>query len=249
MLPFNFMETNMLTNKEFVDQLDAENEALFKASAIQVEHFFDGTKPAEIYIDHFEGALINERWNLLEISRAIADATPETTEEELTLLNKQATDELKHLRLVRQVLEHLTNKPVDLEELTRRWEPRMKDKGASIINKFGGHDDPIALSLYQVIAEGRASACWHQMSVSIKDPFIAERYAEISKDEKFHSNIGKWKLEQLVNTKEERAHAQDLARKMRYESYRISCRGTQEVPEARKLMEESYGFDFTPDLG
>jgi rubrerythrin len=239
----------VLTNKEFIAQLDTENEALFKASAIQVEHFFDGSKSKEVYIDHFEGALINERWNLLEIAQAIADATPATSEEELTLLAKQANDELKHLRLVRQVLEHLTGKEVDLEELTRRWEPRMKDKGASIINKFNGHNDPIALSLYQVIAEGRASACWQQMSESIEDTFISERYAEIAKDEKFHSNIGKWKLEQLLVTEEDRAHAQDLASKMRYESYRISCRGTQEVAEARKLMEETYGFDFTPDLG
>lgn len=231
----------MKTANEFVEELARDNDALFRASAMQVKAYFESKPSKEELVDHFTGRMVNERMNLVEISKKIAEMPADTDTEELRLLSKQAQDEAEHFSMVKEVIEHLTGKPVDLQAAQDSWETRVKNKGASLIKDFKCHEDPIALALYQMTAEGRAEAVWNQMAETIEDEFISKRYAKIARDEGFHSKIGKWKLRQLVESPEAQAHAQELISKMRKELYRISCAGTMALPEARKIVEEAYG--------
>jgi rubrerythrin len=232
----------MKSVKQFVKELAEDNNALFQASAMQVKAYFESDISKEELVDHFTGRMVNERMNLVEISKAISELPATTSVEELTLLSKQAQDEAKHYKLVKEVIEHMTGEEVDLQKAVDSWETRVKNKGASLINQFDCHNDPIALALYQMCAEGRAGAVWNQMAETIEDEFISKRYAKIARDEIFHSKIGAWKLEQLVDTPEAQAHATELVAKMRKELYRISAAGTKYVPEARELMEKSYNY-------
>jgi rubrerythrin len=234
----------MKTAKQFVKDLAKDNETLFKASAMQVKAYFESKPSKEELVDHFTGRMVNERMNLIEISKTIAELPANTSVEELQLLAKQALDESIHYRLVKEVIEHLTEEEVDLEAATASWQTRITSKGAALIEKFNAHEDPIALALYQTIAEGRAEAVWDQMAETIEDDFISKRYARVARDEGFHSNIGKWKLEQLVTTPEAQAHAAKLALAMRKELYRISCINTKAVPEARVMMEQAYNYTY-----
>lgn len=234
----------MKSAKQFVEELSAENDALFKASAMQVKAYFESKPSQDELVDHFKGRMVNERMNLVEISKKISEMPLSTSTEELTLLAKQAQDEANHYRMVREVIEHITGAEVDLEEAASQWETRLKNKGASLIAKYNAHEDEIALALYQTIAEGRAEAVWNQMAETIEDEFISHRYAKIARDEGFHSNIGKWKLEQLVTTPETQAHAAKVAMEMRKDLYAISAKGTKFLPEAAALVEEAYDFKF-----
>jgi rubrerythrin len=233
----------MKTAKQFVKELEQGNEALFKASAMQVKAYFESEPSQAELVDHFTGRMVNERMNLVEISRAISEMPATTSVKELQLLSRQASDEAKHFKMVKEVIEHITGEEVDLQAAVDSWETRVKNKGASLINEFDAHNDGIAMALYQMCAEGRAEAVWNQMAETIKDEFISTRYAEIARDEGFHSKIGAWKLEQLVETPEAQAHAAELVAKMRKELYRISCAGTKYVPEAKQLMEQAYDME------
>ena len=231
----------MKSANEFVEELAQENEVLFRASAMQTKAYFESQPSKEALVDHFTGRMVNERMNLVEISKQISELPASTDTEELRLLSQQAQDEAEHYNMVKEVIEHLTGEPVDLQAATDAWETRVKSKGASLINQFNCHEDPIALALYQMTAEGRAEAVWNQMAETIQDPFISKRYAKIARDEGFHSKIGKWKLRQLVHTPESQQHAREIISQMRKELYRISCSGNMALPEARKMIEEAYG--------
>jgi rubrerythrin len=236
----------MKTAKQFVKELADSNQALFQASKMQVKAYFESKPSKDELVDHFKGRMVNERMNLVEISKKIAEMPATTSVTELELLSKQAQDEAVHYKLVKEVIEHITGEEVDLQEAIDSWETRITSKGASLIQKYEAHDDPIALALYQTIAEGRAEAVWDQMAETIDDEFISTRYAKIARDEGFHSNIGKWKLEQLVVTQEDQARALELADQMRKDLYAISAKNTKFVPEARDLMEKTYNYTYVP---
>ena len=236
----------MKSAKEFVNELVAANEALFTASKLQVKAYFESKPSKEELVDHFTGRMVNERMNLVEISKKIAELPADTSVTELQLLSKQALDESVHYKLVKEVIEHMTGEEVDLQAAVDSWETRITSKGASLIKKYEAHQDPIALALYQTIAEGRAEAVWNQMAETIEDEFISGRYAKIARDEGFHSNIGKWKLEQLVTTPEAQARAAELAMEMRKDLYAISAKNTKFVPEAKELMEKTYNYKYVP---
>lgn len=240
---------NMKTPEQFVNELAKSNETLFKASAMQVKAYFESDLSTEELVDHFTGRMVNERMNLVEISKKIAEMPADADVEELQLLSKQAHDEAKHYSMVKEVIEHITGKEVDLQAAVDSWETRVKNKGASLINQFNAHEDEIALALYQMCAEGRAGAVWNQMAETIEDDFISHRYAKIARDEIFHSKIGAWKLKKLVTTQEAQDHAENLAHEMRKELYRISCDGTKMVPEAREMMEQVYKYTYTQQQG
>jgi rubrerythrin len=232
------------TAKQFVDELVANNQTLFKASAMQVKAYFESKPSKEELVDHFTGRMVNERMNMVEIAKKIAEMPKDADVIELQLLSKQVLDEALHYRLVKEVIEHLTDEPVDLEAAIDSWETRITSKGAALIEEFEAHEDPIAMALYQTIAEGRAEAVWHQMAETIEDEYISSRYVKVARDEGFHSNIGKWKLEQLVDTPEAQAHALALADQMRKKLYKISCINTKPVPEAREMMEKAYNYEY-----
>ena len=106
----------MLTSKEFVAKLVADNQALFQASQHNVKAYFDSKPAQEELVEHFVGRMVNERMNMVEISQAIAHMPADADPVELQLLTQQAHDEAVHFRLVKEVIEHIQGSPVDVED-------------------------------------------------------------------------------------------------------------------------------------
>ena len=86
--------------KQFIKKMAKDNQALFTASEMQVEAYFDSNPSQEQLVEHFVGRMVNERMNMTEISAKIANMPASTPVEELTLLTKQAQDEAKHFGMV-----------------------------------------------------------------------------------------------------------------------------------------------------
>ena len=193
----------MLTAKEFVAKIVADNQALFEASQHNVRAYFDSKPPQQELIDHFVGRMVNERMNMVEISRQIAAMPADTDPVDLQLLSQQAHDEAVHFRMVKEVIEHIQGSPVDVQAAIDREASQNTAKGASLLAKYGAETDPAALAAYQLVAEGRAEAVWDEMARCIDDEFISGRYAKIARDEGFHAKIGARALEQLVGTAEQ----------------------------------------------
>jgi hypothetical protein len=53
----------MLSAKEFVKKIQKDNEALFRASQINVKAYFDSKPAQQELVDHFIGRMVNERMN------------------------------------------------------------------------------------------------------------------------------------------------------------------------------------------
>ena len=232
----------MLTGKEFVVKLIADNQALFKASQHNVKAYFDSKPDQQELVDHFIGRMINERMNMVEISRQIVNMSANADPVELQLLSQQAHDEAVHFRLVKEVIEHIQGAPVDVEAAIAKEAAMNTAKGASLLEKYNAQNDEAALATYQLVAEGRAEAVWNQMAECIEDEFIAGRYAKIARDEGFHSKIGARKLEKLVATQEDQDRIADLVALMRRDLYEISCRNTTAADAGKKLVSEAYGW-------
>jgi len=228
--------------KQFVNNIVAENQPLFEASKMNVKAYFD-SKPAQSdMVEHFIGRMVNERMNMIEISNAIANAPVDADPVELQLLAKQAMDEAIHFRLVKEVIEHISGQPVDVEAAIAAEAAKPTAKGAALLAKYEAETDAAALAAYQLVAEGRAEAVWTQMAECIDDAFISGAYAKIAKDEGFHSKIGARKLETLVTTEAEQARVAALVAQMRRDLFDISVNNTMEVPAAKALVTEAYGW-------
>lgn len=232
----------MLTGNEFVAKIKKENQALFKASQINVKAYFDSKPAQEELVRHFIGRMVNERMNMVEIAQSIAAMPASTSAEELALLTKQAYDEANHFRMVRDVIEHITGETLDVEAAIAAEAAKPTAKGAALLAKYEAETDPVALAAYQLVAEGRAEAVWDQMADCVEDEFISKTYAKIARDEGFHANIGGMKLAQLVTTAEQQSAVEVLVGKMRKDLFNISCKNTQEVVAAKELVEEAYGW-------
>jgi 1,2-phenylacetyl-CoA epoxidase catalytic subunit len=188
----------MISGKQFVEKIKKDNSELFNQSRKNVRRFFNSNPSKEHMIQHFRGRMVNEAMNMKAIASEVASAPTSMDVTELELLTKQAQDEAKHFRMVKEVIEHISGKPVDVEAAFAAEAATPQAKGATLLDKYGASSDPAALAAYQLVAEGRAEAVWNEMAECIEDPFISSRYAAIAKDEGFHSNIGGWKLEKLV---------------------------------------------------
>lgn len=232
----------MMTGKQFVAQIKSENEALFKASQMNVKAYFDSKPSQEALVEHFIGRMVNERMNMVEISKQIAELPADTDPVELQLLSQQAHDEAVHFRLVKEVIEHIQGAPVDVAAAIAAEAKADTAKGASLLAKYEATTDAAALAAYQLVAEGRAEAVWNQMAECIADPFISGAYAKIAKDEGFHSSIGARKLEQLAGDAETQARVANLVAQMRKDLFEISCKNTTEVAAAKELVAEAYGW-------
>lgn len=232
----------MLTGKQFVEKLVAENEALFKASQINVKAYFESAPSQEALVEHFIGRMVNERMNMAEISQTIANLPADADPEELQLLAKQAYDEAVHFRLVKEVIEHIQGAPVNVEAAIAAETAKPTAKGASLLAKYEAETDAAALAAYQLVAEGRAEAVWDQMADCIEDEFVSSAYAKIARDEGFHAKIGARKLEKLMDSAEEQARIEALVASMRKDLFDISCKNTMEVPAAKALVAEAYGW-------
>ena len=228
--------------KQFVKKLVEDNQALFKASQYNVKEYFDSNPAQEELVEHFVGRMVNERMNMVEISQAIAQMPADTPTEELELLTRQAQDEARHFRMVKEVIEHMTGKPLDVAAAIAAEAAKPTAKGAGLLAKYGAENDAVALAAYQLVAEGRAEAVWNQMADCIEDEFISTSYAKIAKDEGFHANIGGWKLEKLVQDPATQARVEDLVAKMRRDLYDISCKNTTAAAAGKQLVAEAYGW-------
>jgi len=226
--------------KQFVKKMAEDNKALFKASEMQVEAYFDSNPSQEQLVEHFVGRMVNERMNMVEISAKIASMPASASVEELQLLTKQAQDEANHFRMVKEVIEHITGEELDVEKAIADEAAKPTAKGAALLEKYEANTDPLALAAYQFIAEGRAEAVWNKMAECIEDEYISKTYAKIAKDEGFHANIGARSLELLATDEETQARVEEIARTMRMDLFAVSCMNTTALPEARKLIDEAY---------
>jgi len=231
-----------MNSKEFVAKIVADNQALVRASQHNVKAYFDSKPAQEELVEHFIGRMVNERMNMVEISRAIADMPADADPVELQLLTQQAHDEAVHFRLVKEVIEHISGKPVDVEAAIAAEAAKPTAKGAGLLAKYDAENDPVALAAYQLVAEGRAEAVWDQMAECIEDEFVSKTYAKIARDEGFHSKIGARKLEQLVTDAEIASKVETLVAAMRRDLYEVSCRNTTAAEEGRKLVADAYGW-------
>jgi len=228
--------------KQFVKKLVEDNQALFQASQHNVKAYFDSKPPQAELVEHFVGRMVNERMNMVEISQAIAQMPANTPTEELELLTRQAQDEARHFRMVKEVIEHMTGRPLDVAAAIAAEAANPTAKGAGLLAKYGAENDAVALAAYQLVAEGRAEAVWNQMADCIEDEFISTSYAKIARDEGFHANIGGWKLEKLAQDDATQARVEELVVKMRRDLYDISCKNTTAAAAGKQLVAEAYGW-------
>jgi rubrerythrin len=228
--------------KQFVKKLVEDNQALFQASQHNVKEYFDSKPAQEELVEHFVGRMVNERMNMVEISQAIAQMPADTPTEELELLTRQAQDEARHFRMVKEVIEHMTGQPLDVAAAIAAEAAKPTAKGAGLLAKYGAENDAVALAAYQLVAEGRAEAVWNQMADCIEDKFISTSYAKIARDEGFHANIGGWKLEKLAQDEATQARVEALVVLMRRDLYDISCRNTVAAAAGKQLVADAYGW-------
>ena len=228
--------------KQFVAKIVADSEALYQASEMQVQAYFDNKPTQDQLVTHFVGRMVNERMNMVEIANKVASLPADASAEECAILSKQALDEANHFRMVRDVIEHITGEKLDVEAAIAAEAAKPTAKGAALLEKYEAQTNPVALAVYQTIAEGRAERVWDTMANCIEDEFISSTYAKIARDEGFHSKIGQTKLEELATSPEVQAQVEELARLIRMDLFQISCMNTTALPEARALVTEAYGY-------
>ena len=232
----------MLNPNEFVKKIRNENQALFEASKMNVKAYFENDLSKEEMVDHFIGRMVNERMNMSEISAQIASAEDDADPRELELLSKQAADEAKHYRMVKEVIEHITGEEVNVSQALEAEREADTAKGASLLEKYDAENDEAVLAAYQLVAEGRAEAVWNQMADTIEDSFISGRYREIAKDEGFHSGIGAYMLRKLATSESTQSRVLSIIEAMRKDLFEISCENTVEAKGSRELVNAAYGW-------
>ena len=227
----------MLTAKEFVAKIEADNESLFRAGEMQIKAYYEkNAENKEELIDNFTGRMVNERMNMEEISREVAALPAGTDPKKLILLSKQAHDEAKHFQFVKEVVEYLSGKEIDMQEAVETHAKKLELKGVMLIKKYNCNSNPLMLGLYQLLAEGRAARNWGMMAECIEDKFISSRYAKIAKDEMFHATLGRMELEKLCDTQEAQDEINAVINDFRRDLHAINSAKTGELPEARELM-------------
>ena len=239
------MENNTmaLTGKQFVEQVAADNAALFTASKMNVKAYFESkNNSTEELVEHFIGRMVNERMNMVEISKQVAAMPANADPMELQNLSKQAHDEAVHFRMVKECIEKITGEELDVDAAIAAEAAKPQAKGADLLDKYEASNDEAELAVYQMVAEGRAEAVWNQMADSIEDSFIAKSYAKIAKDEGFHSTIGAMKLETIATDADTQARILAIVDGMRKDLFNVSCENTLEAEGSKELVAEAYGW-------
>lgn len=196
-----------MNTKEYLRSLEKKCEPLFSYSENNVKKFFAGNPDRQELIDYFLPRMMNERMNCTHIAQAVADSDDSWSGDKMMLHAKQVLDEAKHFKMVVEILEHLNDGPIDVPACIaamREKEKASREQGgglrpAHVLEKWTANKDPLALALYQFIGEGRAARNWDMIARCATDPFLANQYSKIAKDEKFHFNIGKKELESLIS--------------------------------------------------
>ncbi len=232
----------MTTAKQFVKELEKEFQAIYKVSDLVARKYFNSNPDKNSLLDHFKRKMFNERWNMIELAQKVSKLDLHTDTDMCVLLSKQVMDEAKHFKMVKEVLDHINGGPIDLDDAHRTHGTKNPSQGASLIDKYEAHGDPMVLALYQFLAEGRAAVVWQTMADIVEDQFVASRYAKIARDEKFHSNIGRLSLEKLCDTPEAQEKCRQLAKEMYWDLYEVSClSNTAPTQEMKDIMLQAYG--------
>ena len=155
--------------REFLDFIKEGNQALFDASRLNVREYFFSNPSKEDLLDHFVGRMVNERMNMVEISKQVANMANNTDPSELQDLSRQAYDEAVHFKLVKEVVEHIQGSEINLNDVILYEAEKPTAKGADLLAKYDAQGNPIALAIYQLVAEGRAQAVWDEMAKYIND--------------------------------------------------------------------------------
>jgi rubrerythrin len=235
-------EKTMKNSVEFVKELKDQFSTLYRVADKTTRSYFATNPAQEELLEYFKIRLMNERWNMVELSQAVANLPVDTPIEESQMLAKQAWDEANHFRMVKEVIEHIQGSPVDLAAVGVTHGKRRPSQGVYMLEKYNAQDDELVLSLYQYLAEGRAAVVWQAMAESIEDEYVSKRYAKIARDESFHSEIGRMRLEKLCTTPEAQARATEMASKFVWDLYENTCLSIQQVePALQAEMRSTYG--------
>lgn len=238
----------MLTSKEYVKKLKKECEPLFQFAENGVRKFFENNPSKEELVDYFTPRMVNERGNCVGIAARVANLADDCSPEEMWMLSKQVMDEAKHFRIGVEILEHITGEKFNIEDAVKRMRERTAKSGAmgpaQLMAKYESATDPLAQALYGYIGEGRAARNWDMIAKTASDPFLARKYAEIAKDEKFHAGIGRKKLEELCTTPEVQEQCDKLAREFIDDLYTIGLakrlKNKPELAEADGCVKSHY---------
>jgi rubrerythrin len=206
----------MINAREFTEQIAQQCEPLFQLCENNVKMYWANNPSKEEAIEYFGRRMINERINCIELSQKVSKMSMATNPEEMFLLSKQAHDEAKHFWFVKDILEDLMGEPVDIDVVYQdiKGAQLRGERGfmpAELLSKFECSEDPMALAVYQYIAEGMAHRNWVAQSECAPNDLIREKYAEIAKDEKFHSQIGRMQIEKLVVDEESLSYSKKLS--------------------------------------
>jgi len=232
----------MKNSVEFVKEIKEQFSTLYRVADKTTRSYFATNPAKEELLEYFKIRLMNERWNMVELSQAVANLPIDTPIKESQMLAKQAWDEANHFRMVKEVIEHIQGSPVDLAAIGVTHGKRRPSQGVYILEKYNAQDDEITLALYQYLAEGRAAVVWQAMAESIEDEYVSKRYAKIARDESFHSEIGRMSLEKLCVTEEAQARATEMASKFVWDLYENTCLSIAQVsPELQVEMRSTYG--------
>lgn len=208
----------LLTPRAFTDQIESDCESLYQFHEQSVKSYFDANPSKEEMIEYFSRRMINERMNCIQISKRVGALPNSTSPEDMYLLSKQAFDEAKHFWYVKEIVEDMLGHEVDVDAtLERIRQKQLSDaetetiRPAELLERFECADDPLALAIYQFIAEGMAHRNWVMQAKCAPNELIRAKYEEIAKDEKFHASLGRRALEQLVTDEQTQKRAAELA--------------------------------------
>ena len=220
---------------------------------LQTAAYFRNQPDLDDAIFHFKRRMFNERMNVVEISRTLAELPASTDPVQIKLLSRQVLDEAKHYDMVKNVIEYLSGEEFTDEELDKEFawqmdEKNIKAKGASLFAEIGADKDELLAAVYQFVAEGRAGRVWFAMANSIDDPVVKKTYSKIARDETFHSRIGARTIEKMCDGDEaNQQKVMDALPKMFERMYWINCMGHEALPETAKMLEDAYGLDLSEE--
>jgi rubrerythrin len=207
----------MLTPKEFTTKIAQDCEPMYQHQEQSVKNYFAANPSKEEMIGYFSRRMVNERINCVQLSKRVIALSPNSDVEEMFLLSKQAHDEAKHFWFLKDIVEDLLGHEVDVDAVLENLRHKQLNddenetmRPAELLEKFECSDDPLALAVYQYVAEGMAHRNWVMQAECAPNDLIRTKYAEIAKDEKFHASIGRNALEKLVIDQETQDRAAAL---------------------------------------
>ena len=207
----------MLSPKEFTNKLAQDCEPLYQFHEQSVKSYFEAKPSKEEMIGYFSRRMINERINCIQLSKRVSKCDMNTAPEDMFLLSKQAHDEAKHFWFLKEIVEDMLGHEADVAVIDAGIRQAQLNSNtetirpAELLERFECSEDPVALAVYQYIAEGMAHRNWVMQAECAPNKLIADKYAEIAKDEKFHASLGRAELEKLVVDSEVQIRAQALA--------------------------------------